>query len=99
MDKWKTIINIYTCTENGGFHLFSVEKGVEKQMLSTSYTQIVDKISDGGQLCFQNVDDFRHPRCCSKNEKLVTICCISENNDFFRDFSAFFFSLKMWFSA
>ena len=69
------------------------------KQLCTSYTQIVDKISDGGQLCFQNVDDFRHPRYCSKNEKLVTICCISENNDFFRDFSAFFFSLKMRFSA
>ncbi len=79
MDKWKTGINIYTCTENGASHLFSVEKGVEKQMLSTSYTQIVDKISDGGQLCFQNVDDFRHPRCCSKNEKLVTICCQPKN--------------------
>ena len=64
VDKWKTVINIYTCMKNGASNLFSVEKGVENRNLSTSYSQIVDKISDGGHLCFQNVDDFWPTRCC-----------------------------------
>ena len=64
-------------------------------MLSTSYPQIVDNLADGGQLRFYVVDDFGRAISCSKNEILITRCCISENNDFFPENSAFFFFGKM----
>ena len=55
--------------EQGARELFWGKTKVEKQGLSTSYSQIVDNLTDGGQLCFQNVDVFRGARCCRSVEK------------------------------
>ena len=55
--------------EQWGFDLFCVEKKVKIQRLSTSYTQIVDKVMDGGQLCCQDVDAFLPARYCGSDEK------------------------------
>lgn len=49
--------------------LFSEKKEVEKQGLSTSYSQIVDNSEGGGQSCWRIVDVFGAARCCGNDEK------------------------------
>lgn len=63
-----------------GYELKNVD---EDMSLSTSYAHFVDKLLHSGQVCFQFVDEKMATTSCIKNEILITICCISENNDFY----------------
>ena len=55
--------------EQGARELFWGKTKVEKQGLSTSYSQIVDNSEGGGQSCWRIVDVFGAARCCGNDEK------------------------------
>ncbi len=69
----------YNIRLHNGFQLENVDK---YPLLSTSYSHKVDNFLHSVQVCRKNVDEKKTTISGAENEILITICCISENNDF-----------------